>query len=138
MIDQLIYQLPGEEEGRGISVFARAVGSPADRNQVDAYFDTGIVFTGMLPRRPNDVFGIGFAYTGISNDASAFDRDSGLSIIRNHEVLLEISYAAEIVPGWTLQPDLQYIWNPGGRVPDASGRPIENATVVGVRTTINF
>jgi porin len=139
VIDQAIYRLPGDQNGRGISVFARVVGSPADRNQVDAYFDTGVVFTGMLPRRPNDVFGIGVAYTGISDDASAFDRDSGLSIIRNHEVLLEISYATEIVPGWTLQPDLQYIWNPGGHVPDdSSGRPIENATVVGVRTTINF
>jgi porin len=139
VIDQLIYQLSGAKEGTGISVFARAVVSPADRNQVDAYFDTGIVFTGMLPRRPNDVLGIGFAYTGISADASAFDRDSGLSVIRNHELLLEISYTAEIVPGWTLQPDLEYIWNPGGHIPDDSGnRTIENAIVMGVRTTISF
>jgi porin len=139
VIDQLIYQLPGAEEGRGISVFARAVGSPADRNQVDAYFDTGIVFTGMLPRRPNDVFGIGFAYTGISADASAFDRDSGLSVIRNHEVVLEISYTAQLIPGWTLQPDFEYIRNPGGHLADDTGtQAIENATVLGVRTTISF
>jgi porin len=43
------------------------------------------------------------------------------------------------VPGWTLQPDFQYIWNPGGNVPDDTGtRPIKNATVLGVRTTISF
>jgi porin len=123
----------------GISVFARAIGSPSDRNQIDAYFDTGIVIAGIVPRRPNDIFGIGFGYTGISDDASAFDRDSGLSVIRNRETLLEISYTAEIVPGWTLQPDLQYIWNPGGKVPDDSGsRVVKNAIVVGARTTINF
>jgi porin len=115
------------------------IGSPSDRNQIDSYFDTGLVFTGMLPRRPKDIFGIGIAYTGISDDASAFDRDSGLSVIRSNEVLLEISYTAEIVPGWTLQPDLKYIWNPGGNVPDDTGaRAIKDATVLGARTTISF
>lgn len=139
VIDQMIYRLPGESDGKGISVFARVVGSPSDRNQIDAYADGGIVFTGMIPRRPNDVFGIGVAYTGISNDASAFDRDAGLSVIRNYEALLEISYTAELRSGWTLQPDLQYIWNPGGNVPDDSGnRAVKNAVVVGARTTVNF
>jgi porin len=138
IIDQVIYRLPGED-GKGVSVFARVIGSPSDRNQIDAYFDTGVVFTGMIRRRPNDVFGVGLAYTGISDDASAFDKDSGLSVIRSHEVFLEISYTAEIVPGWTLQPDFQYIWNPGGNVPDDTGtRAIKDATVLGVRTTISF
>jgi porin len=138
IIDQVIYQVPGQD-GRNVSVFARVIGSPSDRNQIDSYFDTGVVFTGMLPRRPSDVFGIGVAYTGISDDASAFDKDSGLSVVRNHEVLLEISYTAQIVPGWTLQPDFQYIWNPGGNVPDDTGtRAIKDATVLGARTTISF
>jgi len=138
IIDQVIYRRPGDD-GRGVSIFARVIGSPSDRNQIDAYFDTGIVFAGTLPRRPNDVFGIGFAYTGISDDASDFDRDSGSSVIRSHEVLLEISYTAEIVPGWTLQPDFQYIWNPGGNVPDDTGtQAIKDATVLGARTSISF
>lgn len=134
----MIYRVPGED-GRSVSIFARVVDSPSDRNQIDAYFDTGVVFVSMLPRRPNDVFGVGFAYTGISDDASAFDRDSGLSVIRNHEVFLEFSYTAEIVPGWTLQPDFRYIWNPGGDVPDDTGtRAIKDATVLGLRSTIGF
>jgi porin len=138
IIDQVIYKVPGDD-GRNVSVFGRVIGSPSDRNQIDSYFDTGIVFTGMLPRRPNDVFGVGMAFTGISDDASDFDRESGLSVIRNHEVLLEISYTAQIVPGWTLQPDFQYIWNPGGNVPDETGTgAIKDAVVVGARTTIGF
>lgn len=138
IVDQVIYQAPGEDGGN-VAVFARVIGSPSDRNQIDTYFDTGIVFTGMLPSRPNDVFGIGVAYTGISDDASAFDRDSGLSVVRSHETLLEISYTMEIVPGWNLQPDFQYIWNPGGNVPDDTGtRPIKDAVVLGARTTVSF
>jgi porin len=139
VIDQTIYRLPGEGDARGISIFARVVGSPSDRNQIDVYVDTGIVFTGMTQRRPNDVFGVGFAYTGISDHASAFDRDSGLAVIRNYEALLEISYTAEIRPGWTLQPDFKYVWKPGGSVPnDAGTGAVGNATVLGARTTINF
>jgi porin len=139
VIDQMVYRLPGGNDSQGIFIFARVEGSPSDRNQINAYAETGIVFTGMVPRRPNDVFGIGFAYTGISNDASAFDRDQGLSVIRNHETLLEISYTAEIKPGWTLQPDFQYIWQPGCKVPKETGSgTVENATVLGARTTISF
>ena len=139
VIDQMIYRLPGDGDAKGVSVFARVVGSPSDRNQIDVYADGGIVFTGMIPRRPNDVFGIGVAYTGISDDASAFDRDSGLSVVRNHETLLEISYTAEIRPGWTVQPDFQYIWQPGGNVPDEQGNgAVADAVVLGARSTINF
>lgn len=139
VIDQTIYRLPGEGDVKGISVFARVVSSPSDRNQIDTYADGGIVFAGMIPRRPNDVFGVGFAYTGISGDASAFDRDSSLAVARNYEALLEISYTAELRTGWTLQPDFQYIWNPGGNVPDDSGnRSVKDAVVIGARTTINF
>ena len=50
-----------------------------------------------------------------------------------------MSYTAEITPGLTLQPDVQYIWNPGGNIPDeTSDRSVESATVVAMRTTINF
>lgn len=139
VVDQMVYRLPGAGDARGISIFARVVGSPSDRNQVDAYADGGIVFTGLIPRRPNDTFGVGFAYTGISDQASAFDIDSGSPVIRSYEAVLEITYSAEIMPGWTLQPDFQYVWNPGGDVPDHSGsRAVKDAIVVGTRTTVSF
>ena len=52
---------------------------------------------------------------------------------------LEITYQIVLAPWWSLQPDFQYIWNPGGNVPDDTGtRPIKDATVLGVRTTISF
>jgi len=98
-----------------------------------------VVFTGMVSSRPNDVLGIGVAYTGISDEASDFDRDSGLSIIRDREVLLEVSYTFKIMTGWALQPDFQYIWNTGGNVPDDTGtRAIKDAMVLGARTTVSF
>jgi porin len=140
VIDQMIYRIPGGDATGGISIFARIAGSPSDRNQIDFYADAGLVFTGMIPARPSDVLGVAFAYSKISNDASGFDRDAGMTIVRDYESVLEISYTAEIVPGWYLQPDFQYFWNPGGHVPDPddSTKAVPNAAVLGLRTTINY
>ncbi len=115
IIDQLIWKVPGSgDEAKGIAIFGRLIGAPSNRSEVDFYAEAGLTFSGMVPQRPNDVFGIGFAYTGISSDASQADRDAGLGVIRSYESLIEISYTAQIVPGWTIQPDFQYIWNPAG------------------------
>jgi porin len=137
VIDQMIYRGPG---GEGVSIFGRVAGSPSDRNQIDVYAEGGVVFAGFVPSRPNDTFGVAFAYSGISDDASGFDQDSGLSVIRDHESVFEFSYIAEIVPGFTVQPDFQYFWNPGGNVPDPDDptKAVEDAAVIGVRSTINY
>jgi porin len=141
IIDQMIYRMPGEGDPKGISVFGRVIGAPSDRNIVDIYWEAGLTFFGVRPSRPDDILGIGFAYTGISDQFSAFQRGSGETIIANYEALLEIAYTAEIVPGWYVQPDFQYFWNPGGRVvpnPDDPTKPIPDAAVLGLRTTINY
>jgi porin len=45
----------------------------------------------------------------------------------------------QLKQGWMLQPDFQYIWQPGDNVPNGPGTgSVGNATVLGIRTTINF
>lgn len=90
--------------------------------------------------RPNAILGIGFAYTGISNDEFARQRDEDETIISDYEAVLEVSYTAEIVPGWNVQPDFRYFWNPGGKVPDPNDttKAVPNAAVVGLRTAISY
>jgi porin len=64
---------------------------------------------------------------------------SGPLRVGSFEALLEICYTAQLSTGWTLQPDFQYFWQPGGGPPEPSGKgTIANAAVWGVRTTINF
>ncbi len=139
IIDQLIWRLPGSEDVKGVGLFGRVIGAPSDQNLVDFYADGGITFTGMIPRRPDDLLAVGFAYTGISNSVHDFDLDSGLPVARTREALLEICYTFQLRSGWTLQPDFQYIWQPGGNVPNGSGNStVENAPVLGARTTISF
>ena len=129
----MIWRVPGSEDPQGVGIFARVIGAPSDRNLVDFYFDGGVTFTGMIPRRPADALAVGFAYTGISNQVTAFDIDAGEPVARNYEALIEICYTFEIKQGWTLQPDFQYIFQPGGNVAGDS-----DATVLGARTSISF
>jgi porin len=52
---------------------------------------------------------------------------------------VEATYVAEVRPGWTAQPDVQYIVYPGGCIPSGPGdRPPRNATVVGLRSTVVY
>jgi porin len=146
VIDQMIYHPANSDPGNGIGVFARISGSPPDRNLIDFYADGGINFTGMIPGRPSDSFGAAAAYAHISHDQSLdeqeFDADSGVPApVQNYEAALELTYDYQVIPGFTIQPDLQYVIHPGGNIanPDGTGlAPIPNAFIIGVRATINY
>jgi len=139
VLDQVVYRRSEGAEAGGVSVFIRAVVSPSDRNQIHAYADAGLVLTGIVPRRPHDVIGIGVAYTGLSDEAAVFHAPPGACFNQNCEALLELTYAAEITPRWTLQPVVQYIHNPGGGLSEEAAEDgISDALVLGVRTMVNF
>jgi porin len=157
VIDQKLLQLEGGEADKGVGMFARVSASPSDRNLIDLYVDAGLNFKGIVPYRPEDAFGVAFGYARISSRARAFDQDvaflatlpqepeglPGLAPpVRDYEAVLELTYQAQIVPGWTIQPDFQYIFHPGGHVADPADpdglRPLRNAAVLGVRTTIRY
>ena len=137
IVDQQVWQGSDHES---VSIFARVSGSPDRQNTVDWYFDAGIVVSGLLPGRAKDKLGAAFGYSKISDRAQAADQDAGLPVIRDYEAVLEINYSALIVPGWTLAPDFQYFWNPGGRVADPlrPRSPADDAVVIGVRTSISY
>jgi porin len=138
IIDQLIWRLPGSKDPKGVALFGRVIGAPSERNLIDFYADGGITFSGMIARRPDDSLAIGVAYTGIPDRAHAFDIDSGPAA-RNYEALLEICYTMQLASGWTVQPDFQYIRQPGGNVPNDTGNgAVPHAAVFGARSTMSF
>jgi porin len=141
IIDQQIWK--GSDD-KVVSVFARVAGSPEAQSLIDAYVDTGIVFTGFVPGRTNDSFGAAFGYGNISGDLARAQSDPGSefasNVISDYESVLELNYIAQIRPGFSIVPDFQYIWNPGGRIgSDADNtKPIQDAAVFGVRTNISY
>jgi porin len=141
IIDQQIWK--GMDD-KAVNAFVRLSGSPDKQNLIDTYVDTGIVFTGFVPGRKEDAFGAAFGYGHISNKLSQAQADPtsefASNVISNYESVLELNYLAKIRPGFSISPDFQYIWNPGGRVGgDVDDlKQIPNAAVVGVRTTLNY
>ncbi|MCW5702523.1 MAG: carbohydrate porin, partial [Bradyrhizobium sp.] len=145
VFDQQLYRPPGGDVNSGVAMFSRAAYSPSDRSLNDFYLDGGIIFAGMLPARPADIFGASFLYSHMSNRARALDRDirqfTGLPVpLRDYELSFELTYGAAIVPGWTIYPTAQMIFHPGGHVAEPSSPtvPIRNAVVVGVRSVIQY
>jgi len=146
VFEQQIYRLP-QSEDRGIGVFARAAGSPTDRNLIDLYADAGVEFIGFRDDRPNDKFGIAAAYAHVSKRAQALDADYQGLVNRNwparsFEGLLTAVYQYQIKDGWTVQPNFQFIVHPGGgaTLPGGplAGKALKNASVFGLRTTLKF
>ncbi len=138
VIDQQIYRPPGGDPDSGISIFNRSAISPSDRNLVNLEIDGGIVFAGLIPKRPDDKFGTSVIYSRFSNSVRAFDQDQiNFGTIstppRDIETNLELTYVASIVKGWTVQPVYTYIWHPSG-----TGIRYPDAQVFGVRSVINF
>lgn len=135
--DQLVWNASNDDTAYGVGVFVRVIGAPADENLIDFYLDGGFTFSGMIPRRPNDTIAIGVAYSGLSDDAHAVDSNTGQQVHLSHEMLLEFCYTVQPMPGWMIQPDFQYIWQPGG-VSKPNKDTVPNAAVIGVRSTLNF
>jgi porin len=138
--DQMVWR----GEASSLNLFVRGGGSPSDRNLVSYYVDGGAGIKGLVLGRPDDTLTLGVAYVKISHDAVALDQDF-LTIngppyaVRDKEILLEASYAAQIAPWWTVQPDVQYIWHPsGGQNPDDPTLTLGHAFYAGVRSTIKF
>ena len=144
--DQLVWVDP-QESDRTISLFARVMGAPqADRNLVTFSLNAGMTFHEPFLGRDDDTFGVGMGYTKVSSSAAALDRatatfNPGTFVpARGGETFIEITYQYQVAPWWQLQPDIQYVFNPGGGIanPNAPSQRVRNELVLGLRTNITF
>ena len=130
MADQLLYREAGgdQDDPRGLGIFARTGFAPnPDRNVVSFDFETGLNYTGLLPSRAKDITGIGFAFTHLSNPYVMAQNGT-----KHHEALIELTHLVVLGDHFSVQPDFQYIMNPGG----LGG--IRNAFAAGLRFTVNY
>ncbi len=146
--DQMIWH--DKAEIRSVGVFLRMEGAPPDRNLISFGLNTGISLKAPFLARPQDTVGIGYGLARVSGDASELDQDTASFAgdaaypIRSSESFVEITYQAQIAPWWQVQPDAQYIFAPGGGIPNpnnadgASTPRLSNELILGVRTNITF
>jgi porin len=116
---------------QGLGWFGRIAFEPQDRNFLGFYFDTGFVYTGLIPTRDEDQFGVGFVYAQLTNGARRTLELEGSRGV-GAEMALEFTYKANLTPWLYIQPDAQFVINPGGT------QDLRNAFVIGARVSLNF
>jgi porin len=127
----MIYREPGRPE-QGLAVYARLGFADSDVNQFSNYIGAGAVYTGLLPGRDEDRLGLALAVARNGEPFKDALRAAGARVF-DQEIIIELTYRAEVTPWLTLQPDIQYAMNPGA---GANG-DLDDALVVGLRFELN-
>jgi len=142
--DQMVWR-PDPNGTQSIGAFVRVMGAPADRNLISFGANAGMVLKAPFPGRDNDSFGIGYGFAKLSGQASALDQDTRQFTampfpIRSSESFIEVTYIRQIAPWWQVQPDFQYVFMPGGGIPNPlqPSKRIGNEAVLGLRTVVTF
>jgi porin len=138
VVDQTVWQSPGNT-AQNVNVFGRIMGAPNKQNLISFFFNGGVTMAAPFPGRDNDSAGLDFGIGKVSSQAAGLDVDSGLPR-RNTEELFELTYQAQLVPWLLVQPDVQYVVNPGGGVlnPNDPSHNLRNELVIGARVVTTF
>jgi porin len=130
-----------------VNVFALATAAPADRNFSSLFIEAGLVWVGPRESRDADILSLGVAYTNLSHAQQTLGSDlvrfgSATKAFRGGETVIELTYQAAVTKWLLVQPDVQYIINPGAGVPTVASNgqvlPLKDAVAAGVRATIIF
>jgi porin len=143
--DQMIWR-GASDPNRTLNVFARVMGTPLDdRNLIDFSMNAGIVLHDPFTYRTDDSVGLGMGYTHVSGQVAAYDRDLAVATSsfvppQTGEAYVEATYQYQVTPWLQIQPDVQYVFNPGGGLANPSDptQRIKNELVIGARTNILF
>jgi porin len=142
--DQMIWRI-SENSPRSLNVFARMMGAPGDRNLINFSVNGGVTLKAPFEGRSDDAFGIGFGIARVSGSARSFD--SAVAIftgvpfpVRTAETFIEATYQFTVAPWWQLQPDFQFVFNPGGGIlnPSNPNQRIGNEAIFGLRNVVTF
>lgn len=119
-------QPAGEKSDEGLKAFNLLTMSPgyAQANVFPFYFQSGLVYTGLVPGRDSDLVMIAFGYGAYQGGVTTPNR--------SFSAVLEGAYRYQI-NGWTYaQPFFQYIMNPAGT------GDVRNAGILGVSVGVVF
>jgi len=111
--EQLVYRENPchEADSQGLGIFAsyapRFPSRPIPVTAISEAFFGGVVYSGLIHGRDEDVAGMGAAWARL-NQGGAME-----------ETAIEVFYKAQITPSMSVQPDIQYVVSPSGIYRDA-------------------
>ena len=118
---------------RLLSGFLRVGFADSDVHQISRYFGAGLAWSGPMLASAEHEEQLGLAVASITN-GNAFRRaySSQDTTFERHETAIELTYRMQALPWLALQPDLQYIVNPG------ADPALDDAWVVGLRFELSW
>jgi len=120
--DQMVWQEePGSDQG--LTLWSAFVLSPQQNiSKLPFQVNSGIVYKGLVPARDRDITMLGFVYGNFSDDYADTVVATGAGS-PSYEIALEAGYRLQITKFAYVQPNVQWIINPGGtgNIPNALG-----------------
>ena len=131
--DQMIYRMDPFRD-TGLTAWSAFMLCPQQNTaKVPFQYNGGLVYTGLIPFRPRDVSIFGVAYGNFSsNYARANESSSSPGGYATYELVYEYGYRINLTKFAYIQPDAQWVINPGG-----TGN-IPNALVLGAQIGVTF
>lgn len=131
LADQMIYQESSFPE-QGLYLWAAFTLTPQQLIAQMPYFVSGgVQYEGLIPHRDGDRAVFGVAYGRYSSELGAQQATQNLPQ-ETYEMVFEWAYQIQVNPWLTVQPDVQYILNPGAT------KTIQNAWVLGAIVSVSF
>ena len=129
--DQMVWQeSPGSDQG--LTLWTSMVLSPQQNiAKLPFQANAGVVYKGLVPTRDQDYTLFGLVYGKFSNNYARTVEAAGNGYPQ-YEMVLEWGYRVNFTKFAYVQPDLQWVINPGG-----TGR-IPNALVLGAQMSVVF
>jgi len=124
-------RLFGASDAAGVDGFVRLGVSDGDTNILRAGWQAGVLVGPVAPGRPDSRLSFGIEQAVLSDKGRALLTLGGTASAAT-ETGFELTYADQISEHVTLQPDIQYILNPGG------DRAAKSAAIATLRLTVDF
>lgn len=128
--DQMIYR-EKDTKDEGLTPLAVVTLGPDSINKFPFFIMGGLVYKGLIPTRDNDTTAFEVMYSKYSDKIKESQQSVGSSP-QKYEMVLEFTHKVMITKWMYMQPDLQYIIQPGG-----TGN-IDDALVIGFQFGLTF
>lgn len=128
--EQMVYKEKKDDDNdmQGLIVFGQFGISPSNKNDLSRYVGGGLHYLGPIPKRDKDMVGIAVGSGSFAPRLG--DVGSGCNSRVGSETVIEAFYRLQLNRWFYLQPDVQFIMNPGGMYP--------NSVAMGIRSVITF
>lgn len=125
------HALYAKEGGATVSGFLRGGVSDGHTTPFSGGWQAGVLVEHVFTARPASSFSLGVGSAILSSSYRDSSAALGAPLLKT-ETIIEATYKDEILPGLSLQPDVQYVIHP------SADPGIRNALVIGLRVQFDF